>query len=414
MDDCTFFSLKKYISKQVYPIGYNDNQKRFLRKKSKNFILKDDNLYIIQHDTLNGDDLLRIVVREGKITDVIDICHKDPKGHHGIAKTIKKINEQYYWIGIVKDVTEYIRNCDTCQKNKKTFQHSYSNMNVVLPVNFMWRTVGIDLIGPFYMNDNRPLSSRGYLYVLTMVCHFSKWAEAVPLYSKVTEHIADALIKTIYRFGCFMEILSDEDEKFNSKLVTIFEEKYGVKNVITTPYHSQGCCEKFNQILSNIVNKVVEDNSYDWDLNIEPALFTYRTTVHGVTNISPFEAVYGRKAVLQNPEIYDTSFDVNNDCIDTSFYESTSNYCLDMDSSFNDDKNNMLLEQHLSYQNSPCKHDNVEMLELECIQLEHNYSYQNSAIDEEFEKENNHNNTSCNIRSKRSLKPKRNNSFQYY
>jgi hypothetical protein len=47
------------------------------------------------------------------------ICHEE-SGHLGINKTIAKVVERYYWIGIVKDVTSYIKNCQECQHQNKT------------------------------------------------------------------------------------------------------------------------------------------------------------------------------------------------------------------------------------------------------------------------------------------------------
>ena len=51
------------------------------------------------------------------------ICHEE-SGHLGINKTIAKVVERY-WIGIVKDVTSYIKHCQECQHQNKT---NYLNM----------------------------------------------------------------------------------------------------------------------------------------------------------------------------------------------------------------------------------------------------------------------------------------------
>jgi hypothetical protein len=39
-------------------------------------------------------------------------------GHSGLLKTIKKINENYYWESITFDVTDYINSCIICQQEK--------------------------------------------------------------------------------------------------------------------------------------------------------------------------------------------------------------------------------------------------------------------------------------------------------
>ena len=45
-------------------------------------------------------------------------CHNSELGggHFGRDKTLAKISERYYWLGMVKDVQEYCRSCDQCQR----------------------------------------------------------------------------------------------------------------------------------------------------------------------------------------------------------------------------------------------------------------------------------------------------------
>ena len=77
-----------------------------------------------------------------------------------------KIKDRYYWIGIIKDVTEYIKVCNPCQThNKKTVQ-SCHEMIPVQVYKRIWHKIGIDLIGPFLTKDKQPLSTEGYKYVL--------------------------------------------------------------------------------------------------------------------------------------------------------------------------------------------------------------------------------------------------------
>ena len=89
----------------------------------------------------------------------------------GINKTVAKIKDRYYWIGIIKDVAEYIKYCNTCQiHNKKTVQSCHE----MIPVPVYKRVrhkIGIDLIGPFLTTEKRPLSTDGYKYVYIFSNH---------------------------------------------------------------------------------------------------------------------------------------------------------------------------------------------------------------------------------------------------
>ena len=46
-------------------------------------------------------------------------CHNVPSaGHQGIAKTLKRVQQEAYWVGMAKDVQLYCTNCTVCQKTK--------------------------------------------------------------------------------------------------------------------------------------------------------------------------------------------------------------------------------------------------------------------------------------------------------
>ena len=40
------------------------------------------------------------------------LCHDPPlAGHQGIERTIEKVKSRYYWRGISKDVSAYVKGC---------------------------------------------------------------------------------------------------------------------------------------------------------------------------------------------------------------------------------------------------------------------------------------------------------------
>ena len=48
---------------------------------------------------------------------VLSLAHDIPlSGHLGVEKTKDRILKNYYWAGIFKDVANYVKSCDMCQK----------------------------------------------------------------------------------------------------------------------------------------------------------------------------------------------------------------------------------------------------------------------------------------------------------
>lgn len=50
---------------------------------------------------------------------VIDEAHQEPQsGHLGHEKAYPRVALQYYRFGMFRDIVDYVKSCDTCQKCK--------------------------------------------------------------------------------------------------------------------------------------------------------------------------------------------------------------------------------------------------------------------------------------------------------
>ena len=58
------------------------------------------------------------VVTEGQKPQVLESCHASELGggHFGRDKTLAKISERFYWLGMVEDIKEFCKSCDKCQR----------------------------------------------------------------------------------------------------------------------------------------------------------------------------------------------------------------------------------------------------------------------------------------------------------
>lgn len=88
------------------------------------FRLREDGVLIYMQP---GDGYARICVPNAKDAengrtmraDLLHECHDVVScGHLGIAKTINKVAQRFYWHGLTKDVKDYVRSCHKCQQNK--------------------------------------------------------------------------------------------------------------------------------------------------------------------------------------------------------------------------------------------------------------------------------------------------------
>jgi len=91
-------------------------------------------------------------------------------GHFGITKTLAKLKQKYYWPTIIKDTTNCIKTCISCQiiKNPIGKGHGLLQPIPLLSAKPMQRLT-FDSLGPLP-------ASRGKQYLIVATCNTSKMA----------------------------------------------------------------------------------------------------------------------------------------------------------------------------------------------------------------------------------------------
>ena len=104
--------------------------------------------------------------------------------------------------------------------------------------------VHMDFVGPL------PRTDRGNEHILVIVDSFSKWVELIPLPSQDAEGTAKAAINEFFfRFGCPIEILTDQGRNFESELFKTMCDMFRIHKSRTTAYRpsANGQAERMNR-----------------------------------------------------------------------------------------------------------------------------------------------------------------------
>ena len=120
---------------------------------------------------------------------------------------------------------------------------------------------------------------------------FSKWIEAIPSRNAIDLVIISFLENHILsRFGCPRKIITDNAGTFGSKKMVEFCHKYHIILGHSTAYYPQGngLAESSNNILVNIIKKLLEDNKKSWHNKLVHALWADRLTVKNSIGMSPY------------------------------------------------------------------------------------------------------------------------------
>ena len=243
------------------------------------------------NDTGSGSRLL-LVVPASLQQQIMAAAHDGPGGGHlGIAKTIPKVKNKYYWIGCSKDVKIWIRQCPQCQKRKPPNPKRRAQLTQV-PVGAPMERLAVDVMGPL------PRSDKGNRYVLVVCDYFTKWTEAFAMPNQEAETVAQILVKeVICRFGVPYSLHSDQGTNFESTLFQQVCQILGIHKTRTTAYHPQsdGLVERFNRPLQAMIATYVKDDQTDWDDHLPHIMMAYRSSEHASTRATPNFLMLGRE-----------------------------------------------------------------------------------------------------------------------
>lgn len=141
--------------------------------------------------------------------------HDNPLGGHlGRLKTLLRLLEVAWWSSVCKDVWQYIKGFEICQK----YKHDNTKPSGFLQhtqVHEPGHTLGMDFMGLF------PLSKKQNTYLLVIVDYFTKWVELFPLRDSKTRKIVKILREEIFtRWGVPKYLVSDRGAQFTSKVLS--------------------------------------------------------------------------------------------------------------------------------------------------------------------------------------------------
>lgn len=286
--------LQTFIDEGVLP--KEQNLRRIALTEGKNLFVRNGILHRLYQPTGPGkiDPITQVVVPTSLRHVVLRAAHDAliGGGHFGTARTYARIREKWWWPGMYDDVANWVASCHTCAQTHHS-AHGVKGPLQPIQVSEPFELVGMDLVGKL------GTTTRGNSYILVITDHFSKWAITVPMAQITSQEVADAFIENlVLQHGIPIRLLTDRGSNFISELSNILYNVLNMAKSTTTAYHPQGDghTERFNDTLVKTLSKLMAEHPLDWEELLPYCTFSYNTSVHASTKLTPFYILYGREA----------------------------------------------------------------------------------------------------------------------
>ncbi|GFV00395.1 retrovirus-related Pol polyprotein from transposon 412 [Trichonephila clavipes] len=260
-----------------------------MNNEASDYSLTKGKLLIKSRKDKNGDIRQLLVIPEKFRSSILKMGHEGTSGHLGVTKTKSRIARYFYWPQCYKEIEEFVKTCDPCQRAGKANDQKKAPIQLVPVISEVFSKLNVDAVGPL------PTTPTGNKYLLTVMCMSSKYPDEVPMPDIGSTTVVEALFQIFSRMGFPKEIQTDQGTSFTSILTSVFFENFGINVVRSSVYHPQSNpVERFHRTLKRILKVICIESSPEWEKQLPAALFALKTITHESTGFTPAELVHGK------------------------------------------------------------------------------------------------------------------------
>lgn len=237
----------------------------------------------------------QFVISESLRSKVMHECHDSPTAAHGgIQKTLHRISQQFYFPGMRKYITDYLKTCTECQRYKFSNLKPPGLLQTPVPAQ-RFEIMAVDLFGPL------PKGSQGERWVLIVEDTATKWVELFALTEPTAEICAITLVSEIFmRYGLPRRMISDNGVQFVADVMQKALFVLGVKQNLIPLYHPEANpVERKNRDLKAHLAILVEGNHKQWPEVLPFVRFALNSSFTISTGSTPAYLTFGRE--LRSP-----------------------------------------------------------------------------------------------------------------
>ncbi|GFT27340.1 protein NYNRIN [Trichonephila clavipes] len=251
----------------------------------------------------------QLVVPAQERKRILQEYHDAPTaGHYGVENTYKKISSRYYFQGMKKFISDYIKTCPECNRYKPTNQKPAGLLRTPAYAQ-RFETLAIDLFGPL------PETPTGKKWIFIVGDTSTKWVELFALAETTAENCAKTLIEEVLlRYGLPRRLISDNGPQFISAAMQLTCDLLEITQDLIPVYHPQANpSERRNRDIKPRLAILVGEEHSAWEDKLPLIRFAMNTSVCDTTGHTAAYLQFGRQLRTSDDIRHDIRQVIDND-----------------------------------------------------------------------------------------------------